>query len=144
MLEYVFFHEAPFVRFVEFLQARSIETHTRSTNETFEVAVSEDLDDMLVEAIESQYEGLMDVDRDLFESGQETGADNYQAAGVVLNLKDGQAFYADVDSELLARIMSVMSAEEFGRVVTAIVGAVENPDARTFCQRMRDGDAAPD
>ena len=34
--------------------------------------------------------------------------------------------------------MEVVSAEEFNSVVNAIVEAVENPDARSLCQRMRD------
>lgn len=141
MLEYVFFHPIPFQRFVEFLKSRGLSPVTGGDEETFEVALPEDLDDALSNEIERQYDALMDMNQELFEREQGSDASNYHAAGVVLNLKDGKTIYADVEPGLLARIMSVLSAEEFGEVVNAIVDAVENPDTRTFCQRMRDADA---
>ena len=36
---------------------------------------------------------------------------------------------------LLGRIMEVLSPEEFGSVVNAIVDAVEQPDRRPLCKR---------
>ncbi|MCB1800731.1 MAG: hypothetical protein KDI82_03490 [Gammaproteobacteria bacterium] len=138
MLEYVFFHPTPFEQFVAFVREQGLEPETGSDDESYEVCLPEDIDDALSERIEQRYDALMELNQALFEAGQGEGADNYHAAGVVLNLKDGKAIYADVPPRLLARIMEVLSAEEFGEVVNAIVDAVEAPDERTFCRRMRD------
>ena len=138
MLEYIFFHQAPFEAFVAFLRQRGLQPGAAEAEEGFEVRLPEDIDDLLSEEIEARYETLMDMDRELFDSAQEQGADNYQAAGVVLNLQSGQTVYAHVDPVLLTRVMTVLSPEEFGSIVNAIVDAVENPDTRSFCERMRD------
>ena len=58
----------------------------------------------------------------------------------MLELNTGENVYAQVDPELLGRIMTVVTPDEFNTVVNAIVEAVENPDARTPCQRIREGD----
>ena len=139
MLDYIFFHRIPFDRFVAFLREKGIRPETECSDDGFEVRVPEDLDDALSDQVEECYEELMALNQELFESEQSQGDDNYHAAGVVLNLKDGSTVYADVDAPLLARVMAVLTAEEFGQVVNAIVDAVENPDSRGLCQRMRDG-----
>ena len=59
-----------------------------------------------------------------------------QSAGVVVNLKSGDRVYAEVPSALLARVMAALTPEELGTLVDAIVDAVENPDARSLCQRL--------
>ncbi len=138
MLDYVFFHQTPFDEFVAFVRAKGLQPETEAEDGNYEVRLPEDIDDALSDEIEERYDALMDMNRALFERGQQEDADNYQGAGVVLNLKDGQTVYADVDSGLLAKIMGVLSAEEFGEVVNAIVDAIENPDTRTFCERARD------
>jgi hypothetical protein len=138
MLEYVFFHSIPFEKFTDYLRSKHLQPETESADGTYEVRLPEEIDDVLSDEIEQRYDELMEMNQALFESELEQDADNYHAAGVVVNLKDGRAVYADVDPKLLARVMEVLSPEELGQVVDAIVDAVESPDERTFCQRMRD------
>lgn len=140
MLEYIFFHPTPFEQFVGFVREQGLSPETFSTEESFEVHLPEDIDDGLSERIEERYDALMELNQKLFEEAQGENPDSYHAAGVVLNLRDGKTVYADVDPHLLGRIMAVLSAEEFGEVVNAIVDAVEAPDTRSFCQRMRDNE----
>ncbi len=139
MLDYIFFHRIPFDRFVAFLHEKGIRSETECSDDGFEVRVPENLVDALSDEVEACYDDLLALNQELFESEQSQDPDNYQAAGVVLNLKDGRAVYADVDARLLGRVMGVLTAEEFGQVVNAIVDAVEDPDSRSLCQRMRDG-----
>lgn len=138
MLEYIFFHQQPFDAFVAFLQAEGLEPQTICEDGSYEIRLPEDIDDALSERIETRYDELMDVNQELFEAELESGASNYHGAGVVVNLSDGQAVYAQVDPALLSKVMQVISPEELGQIVSAIVDAVESPDTRTFCQRMRD------
>jgi hypothetical protein len=143
MLDYVFFDPRPCRRFVQFLEQRGVVHELDDVDDAFdldtlEVRVPEDLDEALEQAIEDEYERLMAWSQELAEqAGGEAGGD-YQAAGVVVNLKDGRTVYAHIDSGLLSRIMAAVTPREFGLVVDAIVDAVENPDERSLCGRMRD------
>ncbi len=47
MLEYVFFHPVPFERFVESLRAKGLDPQTGNDEESYEVSLPEDLDDVL-------------------------------------------------------------------------------------------------
>ncbi len=40
-----------------------------------------------------------------------------------------------MDPALLNRMLEVITADELGQFIDAIVDAVENPDERPFCQR---------
>ena len=143
MLEYIFFHQTPFEKFVDFLREKGVEPETQREDDNYEVRLPEDIEEALGDAIEQRYDELMELNQELFESEQAHDPDDYHAAGVVVTLKDGTTVYADVDPRLLARVMEALTPEEFGQVVNAIVDAVENPDTRTFCQRMRDADSDP-
>ncbi len=145
MLDYVFFDQRPCRRFIDFLQQRGVEHEFEEIDDAFdvdtlEVRVPEDLGEDLERAIEDEYEHLMAWSQELAEQPGGEAAGGYNSAGVVVNLKDGQTVYAHIDSKLLARILGAVTPKEFGLVVDAIVDAVESPDERSFCQRMRDSD----
>lgn len=135
MLEYVFFHAQPFEQFVAYLRELDLQPETEVDEDCWEARLPEDLDDALSEKIEERYDQLMDLNQQLFDQEQDEG---YHSAGVVVNLANGETVYAQVDPALLGRIMSVLTPVEFGDVVNAIVDAIEQPDKRTLCQRMRE------
>lgn len=140
MLEYVFFDERPRDQFVTFLQQKSVELKLEEDEGLLKVWISEDLDDDLDEAIEDFYDDMMALNQQLYEDESNEAEVGYNAAGIVLELNTGENVYAQVNPELLGRIMTVVTPDEFNTVVNAIVEAVENPDARTPCQRIREGD----
>ena len=140
MLEYVFFDERPRDQFVTFLQEKSVELKLEEDEGLVKVWISEDLDDDLDEAIEDFYDDMMALNQQLYEDESNEAEVGYNAAGIVLELNTGENVYAQVNPELLGRIMTVVTPDEFNTVVNAIVEAVENPDARTPCQRIREGD----
>ena len=140
MLEYVFFDERPRDQFVVFLQEKLVELKLEDDDGLFKVWISEDLDDDLDEAIEDFYDDMMALNQQLYEDESNEAEVGYNAAGIVLELNTGENVYAQVNPELLGRIMTVVTPDEFNTVVNAIVEAVENPDARTPCQRIREGD----
>ena len=140
MLEYVFFDERPRDQFVVFLQEKAVELKLEEDEGLLKVWISEDLDDDLDEAIEDFYDDMMALNQQLYEDENNEAEVGYNAACIVLELNTGENVYAQVDPELLGRIMTVVTPDEFNTVVNAIVEAVENPDARTPCQRIREGD----
>ena len=136
MLEYVFFHAQPCERFVDYVRGLGLVPRVETGDGTWEVALPETLTEEQEELVEARYDELFDEDRRLHEA--EAGDDGYHTAGVLVDLSNGQKVQAEVDPELLARILSVLTPEEFGRVVSAIVDAVESPDPRSLCQRRRE------
>lgn len=134
MLEYVFFHPLPCEQFVNFLREQGLQPEVQEDGETWEVRLPEEMPEAQGDAVEARYDELLELNQVLHD--QESDDADQQSAGVVVNLASGETVYASVDSALLARIMSVLTPEEFGEVVNAIVDAVENPDHRTLCQRL--------
>ena len=139
MLEYVLFNAETCARFCAFLVDRGLKPETRPGDPGVVVCLAEDsVDDALADAF---YDEIFALEQQIFDGNADPASDNYHAAGVVVNLKDGRAVYAEVSPALLNKVMQALDPRELGELVTAVVDAVENPDQRTFCQRMRDADA---
>lgn len=140
MLEFVFFDPRPRQHFADFLQQRGVTANLLDDGEVCGVGVAEDIDDQLLEEVEAFYDEMMALDRELFEADAGERDGGHEAAGVVLNLASGDTVYARVDPLLLGRIMQVLTPQEFGVVVNAIVDAVEHPDADALCHRPKGAD----
>lgn len=140
MLEFVFFDPRPRRHFAEFLQRRGVEAVLMQDDETLLVGIPEDVPDTLLEEVEAHYDQMMALDRELFEADADAAHKGHQAAGVVLNLASGATVYARVDPSLLGRIMAVLTPQELGELVNAIVDAVERPDDRRLCEPPADAD----
>ena len=112
MLEFVFFNADPRREFVEFISELGVAVHEVDDDETFGVAIAEDIDEALLERIEGRYDALMAVDQALFE--EDAAVRGEHTAGVVLNLRSGDTVYAQVDPLLLGRIMEVLTGPGIG------------------------------
>ena len=135
-IEYIFFHEKPFKLFVAFLEQQKLAPVTSSDDDSYEVSLPDNLDDSLSDDIENEYDRLFEMNQQLMED-----TSRESSAGVVVNLKDGTTTYADINPALLGKIMEVLTPQELGDVVNAIVDAIEGPDDRTLCERVRDKQA---
>ena len=138
MLEYVFFHERPLGEFAAYLRESGLDLVREDDDGLLKVLLPEELDDELAERIEDRYDQLMELSREIYEQEGDEEDVGYHTAGITVQLEGGVNVYAQVDPRLLGRIMEVLSPEEFNEVVVAIVEAIENPDTRSLCQRMRD------
>lgn len=134
MLEYVLFGQTPFEKFLAFIKSRGIAVETSIDGELYQVNTPEDIDSVISDEIEDYYEQMMALNQTLFED-ENAAAGDFEAAGIVVSLKNGSTSYANVDGALLAKIMQVLSTEELGILVEAIVDAVDNPDDRPLCKR---------
>jgi hypothetical protein len=136
MLEYIFFHPQPAREFVDWLQQQGVMAPSREAEEGVIIEVPEDLDDELDQAVDAQYEALLEKNEELLreEHADEVG---YHMAGICVHLHDGRVSYADIDPKLLGRVMGCVTPEEFAAIVDAIVTAVENRQEQTYCQRQR-------
>jgi len=133
MLEFVFFDRQPFDRFADFTRGLGLEPDCRVTErEEYLVELPDDLNDELLDEVESCYERMMGLSEDLM---AESDDGHYSAAGVQVNLPDGGEIVASVDPALLRKVLSAISYEELGEFVDAIAAAAVNPDSRPICKR---------
>ena len=133
MLEYIFFDRRPWQRFIDFLIGLGLEPQAAEEQQGYLVRLPEETDDALMEEIEQCYDEMLDLNERLYH--QQQGAAQVHRAGISVNLSDGRSVQAAVDPALLNRVLEVLSADELGQLVSAVVDAVESPDERPFCQR---------
>lgn len=137
MLEYVFFHQQPFDEFLLFLESMQVEPLKHGVEhsdvEGLIVYLQDDLDDELSDRIERYYDEMMRLNEQLV-AGEEAKEDSSQV-GVAVSVADGRSVLASVEPEILNRILTVISHQQLGELVDAIVDAVENPDDRPLCKR---------
>ena len=122
------------------MEENRIAYKTSDSDEGLLVLVPDDLNDELDTKIEEFYDGMLDLDREIYESTLDTTANNYQAAGITVDLNDGRVVYAKVDAMLLGKVLQCITPEELSDIVNAVASAVEAPDERSPCQRVRDGE----
>lgn len=133
MLEYIFFDQRPWRLFIDFLRDEGLAPEFVEEDQGLLVRLPDDTDDRLMDAIEARYDELLDMNEQLF--SEQEGEAHVHRAGVSVSLGDGRVVEAGVPPALLNRILEVISTDELGQLVSAIVDAVENPDERPFCQR---------
>jgi hypothetical protein len=142
MLEYVFFNAEPCERFCAFLREMGIEPTLAEGDPERLVQVDENLvDDDLADTLDAFYEEMFELDQAIYHQEAVPGGRDSVRSGLVVNLKDGTAVYADVPPALLSKVVAALSLEELSDLVNAIVDAVEHPDPRSLCQRAREGNA---
>ena len=138
MLEYVLFDKKPFQIFIDWLKEKAVAHEVAMEEGNYLIQVPEDLDDDLLEAVEEKYDECMDMNEELQTAEANEVGDAYAMSGILVTLKDGSVSHADVDPDLVNRMLSAISAEELNDFVSAIVDAVEKPQPDFFCQRQRD------
>ena len=135
MIEYIFFHKTPYTLFCEFLLKINIpyeESSEETDVEALLVKIADDLDDEISEQIEAYYDELLELDEGLVEEDPEGVIDQ---AGLAVTLDNGVSVLASVNPDVLNRMLTVVSQDEMGEFIDAIVNAVEGPDERPLCKR---------
>ena len=137
MIDYIFFHQKPCDMFLDFLKSKDIAPIIDNTDETFEVSLSEDIGDDLWDEIDEEYDRLLDMNQSIVDNDDSLDGD-YTMTGVNVSLSDGTISQAFIKPELMNKLLSVLSLDEFDQILEAVTEAVESPDSRSFCERKRD------
>jgi len=140
MLEYVLFHQKPFEIFIEFLKNLALTPETSENDGIYEIRVCDDISKDLSAQIEAEYDRLMAMNHELFFAENPASNTNYRMATVMITLKNGELTSAHIRPDLLGRVLEVIDEIELNEIITAVVEAVENPDERTYCQKVRAGE----
>lgn len=136
VLEYLFFTQSIANKFIAALQKWGI-SYTQ-TQEAVQGGIVLKIAETEVEAywdeLDALYDDLSAEDQNLLEAGLEDG-NAKSTAGVYLQLQGGKQTVAQVDPNIMNRILSVISMEEFNAFIEVIVQSVEQPDDTPICKQ---------
>ena len=132
--EYMFFDEALRNRFVAFASERGIASTVRKDRmEGFVVELPDGLADDLQDAVEAEYESIMDAQMLLAES--DTELVSHHVAGVTVALADGTTRLVRIPPPIARRLFEHFTPEEVHEIATAIAQSVENPVDGPICRK---------
>jgi hypothetical protein len=136
VLEYLFFTPAIADRFTQALTEREV-AYVREIEHVQGATVlkiSEGVDEDLWDELDELYDELSEEDQALQEEGIEDD-DAKSTAGIYLQLLGGKQTIAQIDPDVMNRMLSVVTMDEFNTFVDTIVRSVENPDDSAICKR---------
>ncbi len=136
MLEYLFFNTVFAQKFILILEQHSLpyQQQTESVQESILITTSEDLDDALWDTIDDAYDDLSEQDQKLLQSRLDDD-NKVNAAGIYIQLKNDQQTVANIDPDVMNRMLEKISMDEFNAFIEAIVTSVEIPNDTPFCEQ---------
>ena len=143
--DYICFDDTHAREFRAFLEARGVPYETRADTKDeghLVVSVPDDLDEELDDAVEAEFERLeREYEQRLKQALIAEDQAEKRVTAISVNLSSGETCYVPIPEEMMNRLLSVLSTQEIGDLVDAIVSAVENPDTRPICHHVtEDGD----
>jgi hypothetical protein len=135
--EYMFFNEALRDRFVAFASERGIASTVRKDRiEGFVVELPDGLADELQDAVEAEYDSIMDEQMLLAESDEELVS--HHVAGVTVTLADGTTRVVRIPPPIARRLFEHFTPGEVHEIASAIAQSVENPIDGPICRKAPD------
>lgn len=143
-LDYLFFTQPIANRFIHALQQHDLQEgkHWQQQREAIhqayliQVFETEDLAprwDTLWDELDALFDQYTEEDQQAIEESDDALVKS--KAGVYIQLNNGEQTIASVEPDVLNRILSVLSNDEFAAFVDTIVKSVEQPDDSMICQR---------
>jgi hypothetical protein len=132
--EYMFFDEALRDRFVAFASGRGVASTVRPDEIAgFVVTLPDDLADDLQDAVEAEYDAIMDEQMLLAESDSELVS--HHATGVTVTLADGTTRAIRIPPPIARRLFEHFTAGEIHEIASAIAQSVESPVDGPICRK---------
>jgi hypothetical protein len=132
--EYIFFDADLRDRFMQALSERALACQTRAdAMEGFIVSLPVEPDEDTLDAIEEEYETLMDEQMLRAESRPEWVS--HQVAGVQITRSDGSAAVVRLPAAVARGLLENFSTDEIHALVTAIAHSLEHPVDGPLCKK---------
>jgi len=137
MLDYLFFTQQVADKFIVFLDGKSLawEQHDDPMLDSIVIKTSEDISDGLWDELDDYYEVLGIEDQKLLEEELSEDATETNAAGIYIQLAEGGQTVAQINPDVMNRMLSVISMDEFNEFIETIVSSVESPDESSICHK---------
>lgn len=138
MLEYLFFNDIFARKFTNFLDHKQLafKQQVEAVQDAILITTSEEIADDLWDEMDEVYDDLSAQDHLLLQSKLDDD-DKISAAGIYIQLKNDKQTIANIDPDVMNRMLEKISMGEFNTFIEAIVCSVEEPDNTAFCERAK-------
>ena len=131
---YIFFEADLRDRFVQALAARALDCHQHDDEmEGFVVELDTEPDDEVLEALEAEYEALMQEQMLRAEDRPDWGS--HQVASLSVSRADGSSVTVRLPPAVARPLMERFTAEEAHALVSAIVHSLDDPQDGPLCRK---------
>lgn len=136
MLEYLFFTQEIADKFISYLNDKGLEwaQHNDPMLGSIVIKTPEDIEDALWDEMDDYHDSLGIEDQKLLENELDDSTET-NAAGIYIQLAGGYQTVAQINPEVMNRMLDVISMDEFNEFIEVIVRSVENPDDSPICQK---------
>lgn len=137
MLEYLFFNQKIADKFISFLTDKGLEwsQHNDPMLDSIVIKTSEEIEDALWDELDDYHEELAPEDQKLLEDALVDSETETNAAGIYIQLAGGGQTVAQINPEVMNRMLGVISMDEFNDFIETIVSSVESPDDSPICMK---------
>ena len=137
MLEYLFFTQEIADKFIHFLNDKGLKWEQKNDPMLGSIVIetSEDIEDELWDELDDHHELLGEEEQKILEIDLADSETEMNAAGIYIQLANGEQTVAQINPEVMNRMLSVISMDEFNGFIETIVTSVENPDDAPICEK---------
>jgi len=137
MLEYLFFTQEIADKFISYLKGKNIQWEQKNDPMLGSIVIEtpEDIEDDLWDELDDYHDSLGEEDQKILEAELATSETETNAAGIYIQLANGEQTVAQINPEIMNRMLSVISMDEFNDFIETIVSSVENPDDAPICEK---------
>ena len=135
MLEYLFFNDTFANEFADLLTQKEVEfiRARESVQNAYIINVPETIEDDVWDEIDDIYDVLSAKDTLLVQENLDD--DEMSTAGIYIQLANAEQTVAKVNLDVMNRMFSVVSMDEFNEFIEVIVSSVEKPDDSPICKK---------
>lgn len=135
-LEYLFFTKPIAEKFVQTLREHGLDyqQEIEPVQGGIVLKIAEGVDGDVWDTLDALYDELSEADQALLEDGM-VDENAKSTAGIYLQLAGGKQTIAQIDPDVMNRMLNVITMDEFNAFVDTIVRSVENPDDSPICKR---------
>ena len=136
MLEYLFFNQIIADKFIDFLKLKDLswELYIDPMLDSIVVKTPEDIEDELWDELDDFHESLGAEDQKLLEDALQDTEEETNAAGIYIQLANGKQTVAQINPDIMNRMLDVITMDEFNEFIETIVMSVETPDDSPICK----------
>ncbi len=137
MLEYLFFTQEIADKFISFLNEKNLKWEQKNDPMLGSIVIetSEDIEDALWDELDDHHELLGEEEQKILEIDLADSETEMNAAGIYIQLANGEQTVAQINPEIMNRMLSVISMDEFNEFIETIVSSVEKPDDAPICEK---------
>ena len=137
MLEYLFFTQEIADKFIAYLKNKNLAWEQKNDPMLGSIVIEtpEGIEDGLWDELDDYHDLLGEEEQKILEVELADSETETNAAGIYIQLANGEQTVAQINPEVMNRMLSVISMDEFNNFIETIVSSVEKPDDAPICEK---------